>query len=395
MKFTVNRKEMYAAIRKALKTASPINDIVITEGVLIEADAQSGVLSVVCTDLRTRIMCRVKPQSISEGGSIVLKPIVCSMLKLMDGETVAFYTDNIHNSEINIMSGRTLYTVPYMEGSKFPKVPTPYPKDMVCVQGLTNLIRNTAFAAESKQVDSTKKILQFVNLRFNGSVAQATATDGSFIAVSNTPLGSGGNLNLLVHEKAIKSLSEIISADETVFVGTVDNYAVFLKDNMLFHTLMLSESYVDVGATISKLNPDYKITADASQIKAMVLDALSLLMEGDDRCINLCADVNLLRAYCVTANGQSNVQTSVLCNTPTPSEGFNYNSNILLECFSHISGAVELYIDKRGFMVIATAQSRYLVCPRNSAQIRIKEEKKPKKEATKKTKTKKATAKAA
>ena len=83
MIFTVNRKEMYNAVRKALKTASPVNDIVITEGVLIEADSDKNTVSVICTDLRTRIMCRVKAQSVTESGSMILKPIVCNMLNVL------------------------------------------------------------------------------------------------------------------------------------------------------------------------------------------------------------------------------------------------------------------------------------------------------------------------
>ena len=396
MKFIVNRKEMYNAVRKALKTASPVNDIVITEGVLIEADADKRIVSVICTDLRTRIMCRVKALNVSESGSMILKPIVCSMLKLLEGETVEFYTDNLNHNEVNIKAGNAIYTVPFKDASEFPAVPTPYPQNMVCIEGINSLIKRTAFAAEDKQVDSKQKILQFVNLRFNGTTAEASATDGSFIAVSNALSGGGGNLNLLIHEKAIKSLSDIVSADETLFVGTADNYAVFLKEDMLFHTLMLTEKYVDVGATISKLSPDYKVCVDAGQMKSFVLNALALLREGDDRCINLSADVNMLKAYCVTAVGQSNTQLDVICKTPMLNGGFNYNSNILLECLSHLSGPIELYFDKRGFMVIASQHSRYLVCPRSAAQIRVAEEKKPKKETkAKKSSAKKTTAKAA
>ena len=131
-------------------------------------------------------------------------------------------------------------------------------------------------------------------------------------------------------------------------------------------------------------------------MKSFVLNALALLREGDDRCINLSADVNMLKAYCITAAGQSNASLQVLCKTPTPSGGYNYNSNILLECLSHISGPLELYFDKRGYMVIVSTHSRYLVCPRSAAQIRVQEEKKTKKETTvKKPRAKKTTAKAA
>lgn len=396
MKFTVNRKEMYNAVRKALKTASPVNDIVITEGVLIEADADKNIVSVICTDLRTRIMCRVKAQSVIESGSMIVKPIVCSMLKVLEGETVEFCADNLNLNEVNIKSGNAIYTMPFREATEFPTVPTPYPQDMICVEGINSLIKRTAFAAEDKQVDGNQKILQFVNLKFNGSTAETSATDGSFIAVSNAQSGGGGNLNLFIHEKAIKSLSDIVSAYETLFVGTADNYAVFLKEDMLFHTLMLTEKYVDVGATIAKLNPDYKVCVDAGQMKAFVLNALALLREGDDRCINLSADVNMLKAYCINAAGQSKASLQVLCKTPTPSGGYNYNSNILLECLSHVSGPIELYFDKRGFMLIASQHSRYLVCPRRAAQIRVQEDKKSKKETkAQKPRSKKTTAKAA
>lgn len=395
MKFTVNRKEMYNAVRKALKTASPVNDIVITEGILIEADAQKGVISVICTDFRTRIMCRVKAQSVTESGKVILKPLVCSMLKLLEGETVEFYKDNLNKGAVNIKSGKTIYTVPFDEASKFPVLPTPYPQNMVCIQGVNNLIKRAAFAAQDKQVDSNQKILQFVNLKFGSGTAQATATDGSFMAVSNTTLSSSGDLDMLIHEKAIKSLSEIISADETVFVGTAENYAVFIKEDMMFHTMMLNERFVDVGAAISKLNPACKVTVDAGQLKSLALDVLALLREGDDRCINLSTDINMLKAYCITALGQSNAHIDVICNTPIQSGGFNYNSNILLECLSHVSGPVELLFDSRGFMIIASQHSRYVVCPRNAAQIRVHEEKKPKKETAKKPRAKKTTAKAA
>ena len=396
MKFTVNRKEMYNAVRKALKTASPVNDIVITEGVLIEADAKNGIVSAICTDFRTRIMCRVKAQNISEGGSIILKPIVCNMLKLLDGEIVEFYIDTVNKGAVNLKSGATVYTVPFDEATKFPAVPMPYPQNMVCIQGINQLIKRTAFAAEDNQVDNNQKILQFVNLKIGGNTAQATATDGKFMAVSNLQLGSSGDLDMLIHEKAIKSLSEVVSADETIFVGTADNYAVFLKEDMLFHTMMLTEKFVDVGTAISKLSPEYKVCVDSCQFKALVLDALALLRAEDDRCINLSADINLLKACCVNSIGQSNAKLEVLCKTPMLSEGFNYNSNILLECLSHISGPIELYFDKRGFMIIASQHSRYLVCPRSAAQIRVAEEKKPKKETkAKKSSVKKTTAKAA
>ena len=250
---------------------------------------------------------------------------------------------------------------------------------MLCVSGINTLIKKTAFAAENKPVDSKRKILQFVNVKINDSTTEAAATDGSFIAVSNASLGSGGNLDLVIHEKAIKTLSEVVSADETIFVGTADNYAVFLKEDMLFHTLMPTEKYLDVGATMSKIKPECKLLADTAMLKRLILEVLCLLREGDDRCINLSADINMLKAYCVTALGQSNASLQVVCNTPTPSEGFNYNPNILLECLSRTNGPVEVYFDRRGFMIMVSNQSRYLICPRGSAQIRVKEEK-PKKE---------------
>ena len=55
MKFTANRLLLLEAVKTVLKVVRPNRDIPEIAGVLIEADASAGLLTVTGTDIRTHI----------------------------------------------------------------------------------------------------------------------------------------------------------------------------------------------------------------------------------------------------------------------------------------------------------------------------------------------------
>lgn len=57
MKFTANRLLLYEAAKTVLKTVRQNKEIPEISGILIEADAESGILTLTGTDIRTHI-CR-------------------------------------------------------------------------------------------------------------------------------------------------------------------------------------------------------------------------------------------------------------------------------------------------------------------------------------------------
>ena len=116
MNFTANRMLLYDAVKTVLKVVNKNKGIPEISGVLIEANADTGILTLTGTDIRTHIQRRLRQEHIVESGSIILNPILSEMLRLLAGETVTFQNDG---QMIRICSGNCKYTVPYLRRRTF------------------------------------------------------------------------------------------------------------------------------------------------------------------------------------------------------------------------------------------------------------------------------------
>lgn len=388
MRFTANRLLLLEAVKTVLKTVSNNKDVPEISGVLVEADADTGILSLTGTDIRTHIQKRLRQEHIEESGSIILKPVLAEMLRLLGGENVTFQTDR---QLVQINSENACYTIPFLEAKAFPKLQIPFPEDTICVTGINKLIQRTMFAAENPNSD--KLSMQHIKLQFENGNSQAEATNGHCVAISSSSHCANGKLEMLLHKKALNVLNSIVKPDDEIFVGIVGNFSVFMKEDLFFATMLFIGEYVEVGKLIESIRPVYKATTDAKGLYELVGNVTTILQNGDDRCVNLRITASGIFMKAETATGTSHAEIAATDTIPTPDEGFNYIPKLLLDCLQHLSGPLNISMDERGFMLIDANQSRYFVCPRGPVRIRVE---KPKQEAKpKKKKVDKAEAKAA
>ena len=112
MQFTANRLLLLKAVKTALKVVQPNRDIPEIAGVLIEADASSGLLTVTGTDVRTHIQRRLRQEQVEESGSIILTPLIASVLDKLAGESVSFQSDK---GTVMIGSENAAFSLPFLE----------------------------------------------------------------------------------------------------------------------------------------------------------------------------------------------------------------------------------------------------------------------------------------
>lgn len=390
MRFTANRLLLLEAVKTVLKIVSKNKDIAEISGILIEADADSGVLSLTGTDIRTHIQRRLNQEHIEESGSMILKPVLAEMLRLLEGEAVTFQSDR---QLIQISSGNACYTIPFLVAKAFPKLQIPFPDDTICVNGINGLIRRTVFAAaDNNTADQTKIPMQYIKLSFNDGNTKAEATNGSCGAVSLSPHCADGRLEMIIHQKALQVLNGIIKPDDEMFVGITGNFAVFMKEDLFFSTMIYSGQYFESSKLFGSIKPVYKATTDAKALYELAGYVSAILYPEDDHCVNLRIGTDKISMQSVTAIGSSQSETTAADAIPTPNEGFHYNPKYLLSCLQCLSGPLNILIDDRGFMILEANQSQYFVCPRGPVHIRKpeKEEKQKKRTTTKTSKAKAA-----
>ena len=213
MKFIVNRLLMYEAVKTVLKAVSSNREIPEIGGILIDADADSGMLTLTGTDIRTHIQRRLRLEHIKESGNIIVAPILVNMLRLLEGEAVEF---NAERGLVTLHSGSCCYTISYLETKAFPKLQIPFPEDTIQITGINSLIKRTIFAADEKVTDPQKAALSYVKQSFQNGMTTAEATDGSCVAVAASPHCADGELEIILHEKALNILNSTVKPDDAV-----------------------------------------------------------------------------------------------------------------------------------------------------------------------------------
>jgi len=388
MRITANRTTLLNAIKTAMRALGNLKDLPELSSLLFEADANTGIITITGTDTHTQIQCRLRNEHILEGGSMLIKPIVADMLKLLPGETVEIGIG--FSNELEIKGGQCRYGVPFLESKKFPRMQIPFPEDFICVKGINSIIKRTIFATDPKVQEIHKHSLQFVKLSFANGQTTAEATNGQIAALSQTPHGSDGKLDLILHEKAISILASIVSPNDELYVGVNGNYAVFMKEDMFFSSQLYRGDYIEGSKLVNYIKPMYKATMDARALYDLAGNVATIFNTGDDTCINLCIADNKVAMKTQTAMGASQAEIPATETVPTAPDGFNYQAKWLLDCLRQTSGPLNLSLDPRGFMLIEANQSKYCVGPRGPVRIKQPEEKKEKKPRAKATKTKTA-----
>lgn len=390
MNFTADRTALHKAVKTAMKALGNMKAFSEINGILFEANVNSGIISITGTDTHTQIQCRVKANHLIEGGSCILSPIVAEMLRLMPEDSVQI-VDSLSSRMLDIKSGATNYTVPFLESGKYPKMQIPFPDDFICIKGLNSIIRRTIFATDtSKDASLEKRSLQFIKLSFDNGQTCAQATNGNIAAVSQLPFGSDGKLELILHQKALDTLSSVISPEEEVYVGIAGRFAVFMKEDMFFSSQLYQGQYIEGSKFVDYVKPQYRATTDGKELFGLADNVSAIFGPGDDKCINICVTDNSVAMKTKTSVGGSSAQINATNTCPTSAEGFNYNAAQLLKCLRQASGPLTISMDQRGFLLIEANGSKYCMGARNPVRIQMPEKKEEKAKKTRKTKSKAA-----
>ena len=393
MKLTADRVQLFNAVKTALKATGNRKDMPALSGLLFEADAHSGMITVTGTDTHTQIQCRLRNEHVLEGGSLVIKPVIAEMLKLLPGETVEM--DAGLGNMLELSSGQCRYSVPFLDAKIFPKTQIPFPEDFICIRGINSIIRRTIIATEAKSQEAHRQSLQFVKLSFADGQTTAEATNGQIAALAQTPHGSDGKLDLILHEAALGTLASVVSPDEELYVGVAGNFAVFMKEDLIFSAQLYRGDYIEGSKLLNYVKPVFKATTDAKALYELTENVSSIFGAGDDTCINLCitADSVVMRTKTALGTSQSKVQATETI--PTDADGFNYQAKWLLSCLRQTAGPLVLALDQRGYMLIEANQSKYCVGPRRPVKIVQPEPKKEKKTRSRTARSKAAASAAA
>ena len=388
MRFTVNREAFCEAL-KTVAAAAKSGSVTGISGIYLYADASKRILELTGTDVITSVVKRIRDADISAGGEIILLPIVLEILKRTKEESIGLETNK--NGALSLSFGSSRYVLVTKPVSEFPRSELVFPTAYVSVSGLLPLLKHAAFAAET---NGDKRELQGVTLRLTPGISTAEAMNQKRMASAVNRNAADGEIEMKLHISAVNILFSLLSADKTVYAGTADQRAVFVCGDTVFSTVMMNRAGPDMSSFVKRLVPEYRAEAGAKELLNAIQTAAVCQLPGDDKCVNICFTPMGIRLSCAAYKRASSAFVATLCDNPTTDAGFNYEPQIIEDFLRLTAGNVSVKLDKRGFMLLESADGVYLVTPRNAVSI-VKPKPKPEKTEKAEKKTAKKTKKAA
>jgi DNA polymerase III sliding clamp (beta) subunit (PCNA family) len=368
MEFKVERKRLYDACRKVVKTTAPKSDKNELSGILLEADADRRVLRLTGTDLTVTMMMKLKDIDVSIPGKVVVPgTLFTEMLGAMTGETAEIM---VQDSMVRVKSGISTFRAVTMNVENFPKIAIVPPQTTVCVMGLALISKQTATVVSSSNDEAN---YQGVQIRFSPDTSTATSSDGVRFMKSKGEGIADGNLDLFVSEKALKILYGIVRAGDELFIGEINNSAVFMTSEFVFSTRLTAGNLEKIETLMEKIVPKYTAVVDSKEF-AQALDVCVSMTYGVDLCVNLTLMQKSLKLTVDNENGSSAIKVDAEKSTDMAGKVFHYRPTFIFDFLRTCSGKVIIELDERGIMKLRSSQTDYVVTPRKPAVIKVKEE---------------------
>ena len=230
MNVTINRAEMLCAIKRASAIAPADSPLDVLRGVLLEADAAAGKLTVTSTNLEAALEEKL-PCTVQEDGALVFgAKMLAEMLSRLPQDTVQLCRAE-NQGRMTLRSGDACYEVDVWERGAFPKPDLPFPEDTVKLSGIPAMAQHTVFATAQ---DNSKPLLKCVNLMFTSTGLRAAGSNGNCIVTARGDNQSTGDVSLLIPAASLGKLSNMCQDKDEFRVGTTGKSIVFFRENFLF-----------------------------------------------------------------------------------------------------------------------------------------------------------------
>lgn len=389
MKFSADRKILLAATRTAQK-AIALSSLLPAEakGVLLNADIEHGLIRLTGTSIRTSIQT-ISDGHIEDGGAVIVPAALLA-------DIFAHFSDDMVHCKLNgktlhLACGTATFDIPTMPAKKFPKASMPVPNSIIRLNGIRPITRRSVIATSTCQ-----QTFQAVKLSFSADESIAYAYDGLRLINASSCTCANGTLDVVIHRDALKIFNSIINDDDALYLGVVERFAVFFKEDLIFSTLMSEGFFRDVRDITAQMPVTAHALVDSAELYRAVDMAVGCLQAGDDPCVNLCVLNHEVVISATAFTVSSNLCAQAADTEPTPSEGYNYVPRLLLDYLRIASGPLKLdFYGDKGFLVLTANRCKYAVAARGAAQLRNPKNQKAKSKDTKSKITDKKTPKKA
>ena len=353
MNITINRAELLSAVQKAAAIASEDAPLEPLKGVLLEADAAAGTLTLTATNIETSLEQKLAC-TVGEDDALVMNAkLLAGMLGLMSGET-AQLRRRLGTRLLTLSSGETVYNWAIGERGEFPKIELPFPEDTVKLSGIPSMARQTMFATKE---DKGNPLMRCVNLMFTQEGLKGVGYNGRCLVTAKGDDKSTGNISLLLPANSLEKLAGLCSDADEFNVGVAGKFLVFQRPGLTFGALLMEGDYMDTDRLMNNIRNQFTLLTDVADLRRTLKTVAAVDPKGR---VKLVFNGGRITFSCKGELGEACQQLETAPLTGTLQGGYWYQIPDLMACLRSLSGTATLGIAQAGMLDLSTEGAYYM-----------------------------------
>lgn len=282
MKFVIEKNVILEALTNVTRAIGLRTTIPILNGIKFELTKEGLSLLASDSELTIRIFIQEKDiKNIEKEGSIIIQSkYILDIIRKMPADIICF--EAIDDTKIRIYTDNNEYSLNCYDINDYPNIRLDESKEPITIGAdtLKSIINETSYAVSTQEV---RPLLTGINLKINGDLLEAIATDSYRLAKKNIKLSTPVNasINIVIPGKSINELEKILSSNDEVVMHIFNNKILFKYLNIEFQTNLLSGTYPDTNHFIPN-EFEYMINLNLRNFNDAV-DRASLLAQSKDK----------------------------------------------------------------------------------------------------------------
>ena len=186
-------------------------------------------------------------------------------------------TIEVIDNTARISVGKLSVNLVCMDGDEYPnisfeQISTPF--SIRCTD-LIQLVEQTSFAALNKE---TRPILTAINLKAEGGLLTATATDSARLSKKSVEVDNDLRLNSNVPAKTLTDVVKLLDPGADVEISSSPEKITFTFGNTIVSSRLIGETY-PVSGSIVPTSFNYRLEVNSQQLLSAI-DRVSILFQG-------------------------------------------------------------------------------------------------------------------
>ncbi len=336
MKLIIEKKVLLESLSNVIRAVSPRNIIPILNGVMFDLNEDGLYLMASDSDLIIKhFIPNNKIKKVEEFGKIIIQSkYLLEIIKKMPDTDINI--EVIDGLKIIISTDTTVYNLNCLNTEDYPTLNLETVDNPIVLNSsiLKDMFSQTLFAVSTQE---SRPLLTGLNIKIKGNIMECVTTDSYRLAKKTIILDSDyGDYDIVVPGKNIQEFDKIISDEMDVEISLFNNKLVFVYNNYIFQTSLLSGNYPNTSNLIPT-DFEYIFTTNLDSFYNAIDRAALLTQNKDKNLINMKSDGNdLIISSFASEIGKSEERVSVFKNTDNDIS-ISYSAKYMLDALKTLN----------------------------------------------------------